>query len=103
MEALIQSISDKQDKAAGLRKELNNSIYVRSLFPDATFPCDRVVTTRNVGTWGDVDYVAISCHIEDAKGVKYYLTADQYSRLEGNKFKSWVKEWAATGITYGQG
>tara|TARA_R100001369_G_scaffold67607_1_gene95062 strand:- start:246 stop:566 length:321 start_codon:yes stop_codon:yes gene_type:complete len=106
MEALIQSISDKKDQAAGLLKELKNSIYTRSLFPDATFPCDRLIVIKNKGTRDFVNYMAVGCHIEDEKGVKYYLTADQYSGFEGNKFTANVKGWMAmdtTGVTYGKG
>jgi hypothetical protein len=100
MESLIQSISDKQDQAAGLCKELKNSLYIRSLFPDVIFPCNKLVTTMSIGTRERLDYVAVGCHIEDAKGMKHYLTADQYSGIKGNKFTASVREWR---VDNGQG
>ena len=44
--------------------------------------------------------MAVGCHIEDAKGMKYYLTADQYSGIKGSKFTASVREWR---VDNGQG
>ncbi len=86
----LDKIKKKKEQGATLFTELEDSLYLKRIFPSIVFPVTRVVDTEYSRAAVDAFHrvggqKAVSCYLDDTAGVRHHLTLEQYNGLRGTK------------------
>jgi hypothetical protein len=91
----IAKLKANMTEEARLVAELEDAIYLKSIFPSIAYPASKHTDTRWIG-FGPSGFEAVTlCWFDDAEGVRYYLTLEQYNDIPNKRMRADKRSYPA--------